>query len=295
MMKKLVVLLLTIALAQNSFGQVSVTEDNDIKNFRFGLQVGTSFDWLNIDKEKKFEKGGAGIGFDWGLQMEFKLNKTLSVLTGLSLKSNTFKLNYEGASSFDSTFYFLSDDEFVKFDTASFSSNSDKLYLLKNRKIKANYINIPIALKMKTNEIGYLTYYGQFGVNLGILTKARAFDITESQDVTMIPAHGDTLIAYQFTKNDDKENEKIDLTNTVSKIRLGLLVGGGAEYNFSGNTSAFLTIQYNHYFTGALSTEKNEDYLRTYNRETKIAEDQWKPVAAKVLPGSISITLGILF
>ncbi len=288
-MKKIVALLLTIAISQNSFGQVSVTEDNDIKNFRFGLQVGTSFDWLNIDKENKFEKGGIGTGFDWGLQMEFKLNKTISVLTGVSLKSNTFKLKYASASSFDTTYYVLNkDDEFIdvkptNFDTTVLSNTTNSTYWLKDRKIKANYVNIPIALKMKTNEIGYLTYYGQFGANFGFKTKARAFD-----QVAIMDSIGDPT-PTQATK------EKIDLNSGVSPIRVGLLIGAGAEYNFSGSTSAFLTIQYNHYFTGALRTDNFEDYLFKYDNTGTTISDTYKPVAAKVLPGSISITLGILF
>ncbi|MFT5600697.1 MAG: opacity protein-like surface antigen [Flavobacteriales bacterium] len=281
-MKKIAILILGFVITNQSIAQVSVTEDNDIKNFRFGLKGDLSFDWLNIDNDKKFLANGVGAGYDWGMQMEFKLNNTVSIVTGLSLKSNSLKLSYLGASSADSTYYVLDKDEaFVPFDTAALSNVNNKVFLLENRKVSANYINIPVALKMKTKEIGYLTYFGQFGANIGVNTKSRATD-----DAFLRTQNADS--SYAFTS---LVNEKLEMTNGTQILRLGLQIGGGAEYNFSGSTSLLLGITYNHYFTNALRNEKNEDYLQTYDQ----VDTEWQAAAAKVLPGSVSITVGILF
>jgi hypothetical protein len=215
------------------------------------------------------------------MQMEFRLNKTASIVTGLSLKSNTLKLSYLGATSADSTYYILDKDEaFVPFDTAALSNVNNSVYLLQDRKIKANYINIPIALKMKTKEIGYLTYFGQFGANIGINTKSRATDEAFKLNTTS-----------STTTYTAATNEKLEMTEGSQLMRLGLQIGGGAEYNFSGSTSLLLGITYNHYFTNALRNEKNEDYLQSYDA----VDMEWQAAAAKVLPGSLSITVGILF
>ncbi len=127
---------------------------------------------------------------------------------------------------------------------------------------------------MKTNEIGYLTYFGQFGANIGIKTKARVYD--ESKLVS----NGNVV-----------NHEKLDLTDGVQPIRFGITIGGGAEYNFSGSTSMFFGLQYNHYFTNTLTTEKNEKYLRKYD----FTDNTFNNVGAKALAGSVSLTVGILF
>jgi hypothetical protein len=42
-------------------------------------------------------------------------------------------------------------------------------------------VNIPIILKMKTKEIGYFTYFGEFGAVLGFKTKARVNGISHTK------------------------------------------------------------------------------------------------------------------
>ncbi len=290
-MKK-ILLLATVLFGLNTItnAQVSVTEDNDVKNFRFGLLGGLSMDWLNVDNDKKFEKGGMGLGNHWGLQLEFKLNNTLSIISGLSLTSNNLKLNYNTASSADTVLYILDKDEaFVDFpsDSAEISSTmmgaTNNVYWLQNRKIKANYVNIPIALKMKTKEIGYITYFGQFGANIGIKTGAKTDDIVQKAVI-------DTTGAYTFN-SETIELSKLDVSKAVQPVRVGLKIGFGAEYNISGTTSIYAELNYNHYFTNALRKESNETYLNKYD----YADERFENVGAKVIPGSVSLTVGILF
>jgi opacity protein-like surface antigen len=300
-MKKLI-LLATIffGLSTITTAQVSVTEENDIKNFRFGLKGGLSVDWLNVDNDKKFQAGGAGVGYHWGLQMEFRLNKTLSFVTGLSLTTNNLKINYTGATSADTVLYILNkDEEFVDFgaDTASIFSSmltpTNNVYWLKNRSIKANYVNIPVALKMKTKEIGYFTYYGQFGANIGIRTGAKTNDVTQELTfgVDSLVNTNDFYGSNTTINSGDVNLEKLDVTSAIQPVRLGLRIGGGAEYNFSGTTSMYFEVNYNHYFTNALRKESKETYLNALDYVDKAFEN----VGAKVIPGSVSLTVGVLF
>ena len=43
-------------------------------------------------------------------------------------------------------------------------------------KLVLNLDFIPLVLKLKTNEIGYFTYYGEFGATLGLKTKSTVDD-----------------------------------------------------------------------------------------------------------------------
>ncbi|MCB9189097.1 MAG: outer membrane beta-barrel protein [Flavobacteriales bacterium] len=300
-MKKLILLAgIILGLSHITSAQVSVSEENDIKNFRFGLKGGLSFDWMNVDNDKKFTSGGVGVGYHWGLQLEFRLNKTLSFVSGLSLTTNNLKINYTGASSADTVLYILDKDEnFVDFggDTtsifASMLTSTNNVYWLKERSIKANYVNIPITLKMKTKEIGYFTYFGQFGLNIGIRTGAKTNDVVQK-----ITFEEDSLVnTASFYGSNTKINpeditlEKLDLTSAIQPVRLGLKIGGGAEYNFSGSTSMYFEVNYNHYFTNGLRKDTKETYLNALDFVDKAFEN----IGAKAIPGSVSLTVGVLF
>jgi hypothetical protein len=280
-MKKIFILTaVLLGFQQLNYSQVSVTEDNEIKNFRFGLQVGTSFDWLNSSNKKKLLNGGVGVGFDWGMQLEFRLANNFSFVSGLSLKTSSYKLDYVGAPEADAITYILDkNSELVEFnENGTFDTVNQRSFLMDKRSFKTNYINIPLILKMKTKEIGYLTYFGQFGANLAFATKSRANDSGRSLDT----ATNQYTVAYT--------NEDLNLSKSIVPIRAGLVVGGGAEYNFSGTTSMFFALHYNHFFTSYLKS--NDKYSQ---KPDVINPGKYVSGGYKTLPGAITLTLGILF
>jgi len=272
-MKKVIYAFIGVLLFNSSIAQVSVSEDNNIKNFRFGLLGESSINWLSPDNEKKFLSGGAAVGFGWGAQLEFRLNKVTSIITGFGLYNTKMKLDFVGANSADTAYYQLNnDDEFVEFgDSATNSVNNT--YWLQNRTYKINYVTIPVALKMKTKEIGYMTYFGQFGANIGIKTKTRVND-------EVIP----------YGSSNQSTIEDLNLDKGTQPVRLGLLIGGGAEYNFSGSTSLFFGLNYNHYFTNSL--KKEDPYLMKGIDANGVGGEK---ISQNAVPGSVSIVVGILF
>jgi hypothetical protein len=76
-------------------------------------------------------------------------------------------------------------------------------------------VAIPVTFRLRTNEIGYLTYYGQFGLTPGINVRARG--TTDSNP-------GDT-------------KEKQDYNPVIGFFNLALSFGAGIEYSLSGNTA----------------------------------------------------------
>lgn len=276
-MKKIIfgfLVLVFAASSTNSFAQLDDKQNNS-KNFRFGLQIDPGISWFNISNKKKFASSGASVGFGWGAAMEFRLNEITSLKTGvrISYEGGKIDFNSSDASGSDSTFYLLnSDEQFITPDTASIGNSNNKYYYLKNRRYKLSYVNIPIYVKMKTKEIGYLTYFGQFGANIGIKTKGRANDEAEE-----IPAYTAT------------DNNALNLKNGVQPIRLGISIGGGAEYNFSGSTSLVFGLTYDHYFTNALKSK--DQYLRRLATDGVTLEE----IEQKATLGGIRISVGILF
>ena len=146
----------------------SSAQEDIAKNFRFGLMGNTSVGWLSPDDERKFSSAGVGLGLGWGLQMEFKLGKTTSLVTGLNLESFSAKLNFDDAdlSSYKSTYYSVNEGDYTEWTDLTTAPDTI-IYQLSERKYKINYVNLPFILKMKTKEIGYFTYFGEFGAVLG--------------------------------------------------------------------------------------------------------------------------------
>lgn len=253
---------------------------DDAKSFRFGLRIDPSLNWFKVDNEKKFESDGASLGFGWGLHTEIKLSDNASWTNAIGLFYDKGKVNYKLTSSTgDSVYYLLNaDDELVAFPTDSASGTlpaGTNVYRLGVRSMTVNYAHLQTCIKMKTKEIGYITYFGQFGLNLGIKTKARANDDSE------------VLGTSSFTSI---TKEKIDVTKDAAFMKLGINIGFGMEFNISGTTSAFACISYNHGFTNAVN--KNSDFLRTTNDQdrTKLIDLDQKFTAR-----NIALTIGILF
>jgi hypothetical protein len=255
-------------------------QESSGKNFRFGLKGELSFDWLNSSNKKKLLNGGVGVGYDWGMQLEFKIADNFSFVSGLSLKTSSYKLDYRGATEADSIVYILDkNSELVeRKEDGSFDIANQRAFLMNERSFKTNYINIPLIIKMKTKEIGYLTYFGQFGANLAFATKTRAKDSGFELDTA----------TYKFTKG--YTNEDLNLSKSIVPVRAGLIVGGGAEYNFSGSTSMFFALHYNHYFTSYLKS--NDKYTQ---KADVINPGKFVSGGYKTLPGAVTLTVGILF
>ena len=262
-------------------------QEEESKKFRFGLKGDASVGWLAPDDERRFSSAGVGLGLGWGLQMEFRLGKTTSFATGLNLESFSAKLNYadDALAAYKPTYYMLNDFQYVQWDELNtpIDSTQGDLYQLKQRKYTINYVNLPFILKMKTKEIGYFTYFGEFGGVIGFKTKARVDDVSDRIDTT---ANAFTVDVANFPGLDD-----LDLAKGTQPIRVGIRVGGGAEYNISGSTSLFFSLHYNYFITNALTRSPSEDFLRSYDPTT----GEFSAVGAKAIPGSVTLTVGVLF
>jgi hypothetical protein len=278
-MKK-IILLTTILLGLNT---INLAQDSEAKNFRFGLKGDMSFNWLNPENKRELLNGGVGVGYAWGLQLEFKITNNISFVSGLNMLSAGYKLNYKDGTSAGETRYVLDrNEDFVNISentNGAYDTTNQTLYTLQNRTLRGNYINIPLSLKMKTNEIGYMTYFGEFGMNLNILTKGKV-----SKDEGITTPVGGAQTGYI--------REDLNLTKSMGLVNVGFRIGGGAEYNFSGTTSLFFALHYNHYFLNAIRTK--DDFMQ--KQDLLITDKvEYKSAGQKAVPGAISLTVGVLF
>ena len=297
--------ILTITLMSLATTSVFAGDDgNEIKNFRFGLAIDPSVNWMKPDG-KIITKNGAGVKFGGGLILEFRLAKVASLQTGIRIGGDGGKVKYNNGdlqnpnSNVVSYFYTTADDVIAKYqspDTASafYSSSFTKgktQYQLNERQYKATYITIPLVLKLKTKEIGTMTYFGQFGVNTSIRWKATAND-----NVTEMKQNFSSSQIASLGATETKS--KVDVTKDVALIKEALTFGLGAEMNLSGSTSLTFGLNYNLGFTNAV--KGTSDYLIRRTNSSSYSSAAQTSVTTTQLPqilksNSVVLTVGVLF
>ena len=139
-MKKIFALASVLLITVYSFAQDS---GGSIDKFRFGFKVAPSLSWMKPDV-KNFSSDGSRVGFIYGLMMDYNLSKTYAVSTGIEVSYRGGKIKYD-----------------YQYNSSNNNPNSYSGYDSYNIK----YIEVPMTIKMKTNEIGYMTFYGQFGLD----------------------------------------------------------------------------------------------------------------------------------
>ena len=118
-----------------------------------------------------------------------------------------------------------------------------------------------------TNEIGYMRYFAQVGFGASFNIRAKADRVVPQYFASPADAFVETFI--------EEENENIQ--DDINLFRAALIVGAGAEYNFSGNTSLLFGITYNNGFTNIANFDVDVDKK------------------AKLLNNYLELTVGVFF
>jgi hypothetical protein len=198
MMKKFPVIILMMGMLFHASAQ------EDHSGVRFGLTLSPQLSWMPAG-DNNIEGNGTAFGFSYGLLMDFLIPKNYAFATGIIISSDGGGLSYLQPTAFNT---------FGKDSVFAAGTNVD---------YRLQYIVIPLSIKLRTNQIGYITYFGQFGLRGGINVRSRA---------NLTNLAGNTL------------DEKINFGEDVTPFDLGLLVGGGFEYEITGNTALHVALQY---------------------------------------------------
>jgi hypothetical protein len=127
------------------------------ESFRFGIKAAPNLGFIHPDT-KELKNDGSRLGFTFGLMGDFLFgsnNRNYAFSTGLYLNSVGGKTTYPSPLG---------------------GTNL-------GTETKLQYIELPLTLKLMTNEIGYITYYGQIGFGT-------AFNIAAKSDFDSFDANG---------------------------------------------------------------------------------------------------------
>ena len=188
-----------------------VTASAQTTGVRFSVHVDPQSAWFNSD-ENDVDPDGSIMHINAGLNMDYFFAENYAFVMGFGINNIGGKLLYA--------------------DSTIFLSKGDTLLLEPGQSAKLNlqYIDIPIGLKLKTEEMGYATYFLQLGFNPMFRLNAKA-------------------------TSDDASFDKEDIGESTILFNLGYHVGVGVEYKLGGSTALIGGVRW----TGGLTDVTDND------------------------------------
>jgi hypothetical protein len=228
-MKKVYCLLLLLSISKIAAAQ------EESPSFKAALRATPIFMFTKVDEQQTdflVENDGVKLGFAYGIMGDFFLadNYALSAELRHALVNAGVNVTDQKAGSAG---------------------------VLSEYKFHLQYVEIPLTFKMQTKEIGYMRYYGQFGIKPSVRVKAK-------QDAKV------TDLATKVSVNADN----VTVSDKVNLFGMGIIIGAGTSYNLGGTTSLLGGLSFHNGFTNLV---KEKDYH------------------AKIKPAYIALDLGVIF
>ncbi len=230
MMIKILILVFSIGVLLSSHAQEAAE-----KKFQAGIILGYGLNFITPGT-KLISKNGVGTDLTIGMNFNYNFNisSTVGVSSGLEFDFESFKYKASGVSPL---YYYYNDSQiltknnYLDGDGVYFSlPASTKLYQVNKRTEKPIYLTIPTMMLFRTKYIGYIRYFGKFGIRNSFLLKSTIFDEGKSFDGSLTAE----------MNNDNMSSSKRDLS--IYKGSVG--ISGGAEWNFSGSTCLLAELGY---------------------------------------------------
>ncbi len=262
--KKTSVLVIGITVLINS----SSKAQDDFKKFVFGLKTEGKLTWFKPDN-KNMTNAGIRLGYSYGLMADYFFGKNYAFSTGITVSTNGGKIKYDYDTLAFST-EIPTDTSTSPFTT----SNATQLFgTSATYTYKITDVEVPLMLKFRTNEIGYMKYFGMFGLGTHFRWKAKgnyAYDLA--------PIESSLQNNGQDPAKTQSEFEDVDFSNQISFLRLSLIIGGGFEYNLSGNTSFVVGISFKNGINNTFSKKIKVNNQKIENRTATASDIENQPI-----------------
>ncbi len=219
------------------------------QDIKLGFQFSPTISWMTTN-DNQIVNSGSNVGLKFGLIAENYFQENYAITSGLNLLINQGgTLNHGIGGNFFPT-----------------SELSDTLYnnIAANENItrKFQMVEIPLGIKLRTNQFGYLRYYGEIPFLLHIKTQAR----------------GNFL-----------DTTKENITPDTGILNFSWGIGGGAEYSIADQTAIVAGI----YFHNGLidMTQNRRTQLR--DEATGLLTDEQED--SKAVISGLTFRLGVMF
>ena len=233
---------------------MSLTASAQNNGFAFGFKLGPGFDWTGSTTGAA-KSEGMKVGFGVGVVAEYYFADNYAIVTGVNVNMN------RGHYSFDNGRMVMGAD----------SVNVLETYPV-DRYFKSTVYEIPLMLKMMTNELGNLPLraYAQVGAGIGYAQKVKVKD------------------SYL----DVVGNEFVASNKEFSNLRASLKIGAGAQYAIDQSTRVFAGLYFSHDFLNNINSISPNYYGNYYENGEDIAD---REVKLNMLQNRIGLEVGVLF
>jgi len=245
-MKNLFLLITLLTAVLFTKAQDSARADVD-PNFHFGMKGSLGLAWLRSDT-KTVEGDGSIFRASYGFIADFKFAQNYAFSTGVDI-------NYKGGK--------------LKRQVDTQQNDSTLLTQVYEQRTRVTYVEIPLTVRLKTNQIGYVKYYLQVGLAPGFNVKA-SYDAVIDQE---------TKVNVAIVNNEKVELEDEDLSKDINFFNMSMIIGAGIEYNLTGTTNLITGITFSNGFLDISEKDSDDPVLND----------------SKLNSNMISLNVGILF
>jgi hypothetical protein len=160
------------------------------------------------------------------------------------------------------------------------------------------YVEIPLTFKMRTNEIGYTTYFGQFGAGFGLNVRSEGSQKTTSF-ATLDSLGSVTEVVFSQSALEAADGEKVSMADRTRLFRPSMIIGLGAERRLTGSTALVFALRYNvglrsqYEDFGVLQSQAAESLV--YEFDSATGEELPVPIQMQGKTGQIELCFGLMF
>ena len=251
--------------------------------FRMGLHLLPSMAWLDARDGNTVPDGSIGR-FGFGFTADIMFADNYAIGTGVNVFRNGGK---------------LTTIERLTGDPLDPANDTTQFVVQRERTLTQHWVELPVSFKFRTREIGHITYWGQFGLGLGLNLRATADDRVQYR------FRNDPLIItgsewVEDLATGEMEFKDVPVEDEVALMRAAMIVGLGIEYNLSGKTALLLGATFNN---GLFNVANNRNFGPTLDEEHLTAlpvSDTAVPLFPegydrKMVDNAILLSLGLLF
>ena len=254
MKKSLLFIAAALGLASASFAQTTIEPMSsgyyiDTKPFRFGAYVAPTISWMRstskTDDAKKYQitNDGSKVGFTYGIMAEYYFADNYAIVSGLQMNMGGGKMTIDRVA------------------TDSVTNTIDKAAMQYN----INYLEIPLAIKLRTDPVSNFRFFGQAGLTLGINVGKKAAYTVDYYD--------NSGNFKTVTKEKDKLTTSGTIAASVAPILLSMQIGAGLEYPFTDKIAGYFGIFFNNGFVPDATYPNNFELYDASNNKIAVNND----------------------
>lgn len=170
------------------------------QDLHFGIFASPVISWFKTDIDE-VENQGARAGFIFGVSAEKYLTGNWYFNPGIAFISSSARLKSTEPSTFRFPGY-----------TSIIAAGDPVIY-------RMQYLAIPVGIKVKTSDVGYLTYFAEFGLDPKVVVNGKA-------DIPSIDVSWENAM------------------NEMRRFNIGYYLNAGADYSINGSISLIIGLGY---------------------------------------------------